>query len=88
MTGLIKNYNSVKGYGFIIPLIGKPDTTEAVFFHVSSVLGRQRGQEPVIPRGAECSFDLVRAERGGVQATNVCIRHLSGSALIQRPECA
>jgi hypothetical protein len=39
MTEIVKSYNTEKGYGFIQPLIGKPNETSKVFFHISSVIG-------------------------------------------------
>lgn len=81
MTGLIKSYSSGRGFGFITPLVGKPNSTEAVFFHVSGVAGRvDGGPEPALPRGAEVTFDLVRGENGP-QATNVTLVKLGGNSL-------
>lgn len=37
MTGIVKSFNDAKGYGFILPLVGKPDDAEWVFFHMSQL---------------------------------------------------
>jgi cold shock CspA family protein len=73
MTGIVVSFDERKGYGFVKPLIGKPDTVEKVFFHISS-FRPQDGKRPAPPPvGAELSFDLCRAEKGQ-QACNIEIR--------------
>lgn len=59
MTGLVYSYNATRGFGWITPLIGKPDTTPRIFFHATAIRDRQ-----AIPRGAEVSFTVVRGEKG------------------------
>lgn len=81
MNGLVVSYNDRKGYGFIAPLIGKPDSTPEVFFHVSAIR-REQGLRPCIPNGAEVRFELVRGAKGP-QAANVelvRVRHLPARA--------
>jgi cold shock CspA family protein len=75
MTGIVKKFFEKAGYGFIQPLIGKPDTTPEVFFHVSSVRGRIAP-----PIGAEVRFKLVRGEHGP-QAANVELLELNAASL-------
>ncbi len=79
MNGIVKRYNSRHGFGFIAPLIGKPDTTPEVFFHATAVRGGA-----AIPAGAEVQFDLVRGEKGpqaaNVELVRVTTRALSGGS--------
>lgn len=69
MNGLVRSFNEHKGYGFIAPLIGKPDQVESVFFHITSVR-KINGVRPTVPRGAEVRFEVVRGDKGP-QAANV-----------------
>ncbi len=80
MTGIVVSYNADRGFGFIQPLIGRPDDTPNLFFHWSAIQGSATGRPQGIPRGTEVSFILVRAERG-VQAANVTIQALKATAL-------
>src|ERR1039458_691076 len=80
MTGIVKSYNNSRGFGLIMPLIGKPDTAPLIFFHATSIVGRKPGEDGGIPAGAEVEFDLCRGNRG-VQAANVKLRILNGSVL-------
>jgi len=71
MTGIVQSFNDQKGYGFLKPLIGKPDTVEPVFFHQSQ-FAMKNGRRPIPPVGAEVRFDLCRSDRGnGQQAVNI-----------------
>ena len=73
MTGIVVSFNHLRGFGFVKPLIGKPDTVENVFFHISNFRS-QNGKRPAPPPvGAELSFDVCRGERGQ-QACNIEIR--------------
>lgn len=72
MNGIVRSYNDAKGYGFIQPLIGKPDEVQNVYFHISGVARKGR-ERPTVVRGAEVSFDVVRGDRGP-QAANVQLR--------------
>jgi cold shock CspA family protein len=85
MTGIVKSYNTARGFGLIEPMIGKPDSAALVFFHCSAIVGHRRGEEGGIPTGAEVEFDLCRGDRGP-QAANVRRRVLKGSVL-QGPFC-
>lgn len=83
MTGIIRRYNEQRGYGFIQPLIGKPDSTADVYFHITAILGRQPGDRGGVPIGAEVEFDLARGDKGP-QAANIRLRRLGGNALTRR----
>lgn len=85
MTGIVKSYNTERGFGLIQPLVGKPNSAALVFFHCSAIVGHRRGEEGAIPTGAEVEFDLCRGDRGP-QAANVRLRVLNSSAL-QGPFC-
>jgi cold shock CspA family protein len=82
MTGIMISWNTKKGFGFVAPLAG-PQTgeVEPVFVHVSSILGRAHGEFGGLPAGAEVSFDLVRKDKGSVQACNVRPKVLGGNSL-------
>ena len=83
MTGIVKNYNPIRGYGFITPLIGKPDNTPSVYFHHSAVARERPGDgEPALPAGCEVRFDLVRGGKDGLlQAANVVVQKVNAKAL-------
>jgi len=68
MDGLVKMFDSRRGFGFITPLIGSPDTAEDVWFHVGSVRDEIRP-----PRGARVSFRIVDAPGGRIQAADIRI---------------
>src|ERR1035441_6358241 len=82
MTGIVRKYDTHRGFGLIEPLIGKPDSTELVFFHVSAIAGRTPGEESAIPSGAVVEFDLCRGDRGP-QAANVKLQTLSSKVLLK-----
>jgi CspA family cold shock protein len=64
-TGVVKMFNSDRGYGFIKPDDGGPD----VFLHVSALEQAGIGS---LPTGARISFDLVMDQRKGkTNAQNV-----------------
>ena len=64
-TGVVKFYNSDKGYGFVKPDDGGPD----VFVHVSAL--EQAGISS-LPEGSRISFDAVMDQRKGkTNAQNV-----------------
>lgn len=79
MNGIVINYQSEKGFGFIEPLIGKPGA-KTVFFHAAAVTGIKAGEQPGIPMGCEVSFDLVRGH-DGVQAANLRVVKVSAARL-------
>jgi cold shock CspA family protein len=59
MNGIVRRFSLEDKYGFIQPLIGKPDTTPDIFFHLSAC---RFGAAP--PVGAEVRFKVVRGEKG------------------------
>ncbi len=61
--GKVKNFDSEKGYGFIVA----EDVRKDVFFHFSQI---QMEGYKTIDAGSEVEFDLVETERG-LQAHNV-----------------
>lgn len=69
----------MRGYGFITPLIGKPDTVERVFFHISAMRSGGPGRPGAPPVGAEVRFRLVRGVKG--QAADVELVEISGKTL-------
>ena len=84
MNGIVREFNPKRGFGFITPLIGKPNGTQSVYFHATAIRpidGRPHG----IPRGAEVRFILVRGEKGP-QAADVEVVELSGKSLEREPE--
>ena len=62
-TGVIKWYDSQKGYGFISGSNG-----EDVFVHHSQI--KEKGNEKDLNEGEEVQFDIVKSEKG-FQAINV-----------------
>jgi CspA family cold shock protein len=77
MTGIVKRFNANRGFGFITPLIGKPNEVADVYFHVSSMRRRNTGAPPV---GAEVRFKLVRGNEGP-QAAEIELTGISSKAL-------
>lgn len=60
-TGVVKNFNDAKGFGFIQPDGGGQD----VFVHVSAV---ERAGLRELREGQAVSFDLERDQRSGKSA--------------------
>ena len=60
-TGIVKFFNSTKGFGFIQPDSGGAD----VFVHVSAV---ERAGMRTIVEGQKLSFDVVKDARNGKTA--------------------
>jgi len=81
MNGIVKYFNNTRGFGFIAPLIGRPDTAEEVFFHTSSLVGLKPGERAAVPIETEVSFDLVRGKGGRPQAANVRLVRINGKTL-------
>ena len=63
ITGTVKFYNEMKGFGFIQPSDGSKD----VFVHVSAV---ERAGMRGLVEGQKLSFDVV-TERGKLAAANL-----------------
>jgi cold shock CspA family protein len=80
MTGIIKRYDDKKRYGFIMPLVGKPDAVQHVFFHASAGVVRN-GRQPTFPVGAQVRFRLVRGEPGP-QCADIELVELGGNSLL------
>ncbi len=60
-TGIVKFFNSTKGFGFIQPENGGAD----VFVHISAV---ERAGMRTIVEGQKLSFDVVKDNRSGKSA--------------------
>ena len=66
-TGIVKWFNSAKGFGFIQPIDGGAD----VFVHISAV---ERAGLPGLNEGQKVSFELVSDKRTGkTSAGNLAI---------------
>ena len=63
-TGIVKWFNSTKGFGFIQPEGGSKD----VFVHVSAV---ERAGMSSLNEGQKLSFDLERGQQGKTSAGNI-----------------
>lgn len=66
MHGILRNYNSQRGYGYIQPLRGRPDEPW-VWFHARAFRGGADG----VPAGSRVQFDLVQGENGRQMAVRV-----------------
>ena len=62
-TGIVKFFNSTKGFGFIQPTDGTPD----VFVHISAV---ERAGMSSLAEGQRISFELVRDRKSGKNAAD------------------
>ena len=62
--GIVKWFNSQKGYGFIQPSDGSKD----VFVHITAV---QRAGLDGLNEGQKVSFDMEPGQRGKISATNL-----------------
>lgn len=60
-TGIVKFFNSTKGFGFIEQGNGRPD----VFVHISAV---ERAGMTGLVEGQKLSFDVVKDSRSGKSA--------------------
>jgi cold shock CspA family protein len=76
MDGIVRSFSAARGYGFLQPLIGKPDV-EWIYFHVSSLKFGSRA----LPVGARVRFVLCDGSRGRPQAADVELIRLSGAVL-------
>ena len=64
MTGTVKWFNAVKGFGFIRPDDGSKD----VFVHITAVEGAGLG---TLAEGQKVRYDLIGSP-GNLSATNLC----------------
>lgn len=64
--GTVKWFNSLKGFGFILPDGGGPD----VFVHISAV---QKAGYTSLVEGAKVSYELVPGRSGKMSAENLRI---------------
>ncbi len=62
-TGIVKFFNSTKGFGFIQPTDGSPD----VFVHISAV---ERAGMSSLVEGQKVSFEIVRDRKSGKNAAD------------------
>jgi CspA family cold shock protein len=60
-NGIVKFFNSAKGFGFIQPTDGSPD----IFVHISAV---ERSGMSNLVEGQKLTFDVVRDNRSGKNA--------------------
>lgn len=63
-TGIVKFFNTTKGYGFIAPDGGGKD----VFVHITAL---QRSNIPSLAEGQKVSFDLSPGRDGRISADNL-----------------
>jgi len=63
-TGIVKFFNSSKGFGFIQPEDGSKD----VFVHISAV---ERAGLGTLSENQRVSFDLEKGQNGKTSATNL-----------------
>lgn len=63
VTGVVKFFNTQKGFGFIQPVDGSKD----VFVHISAV---ERAGMSTLNEGQKVTFDVV-SERGKLAAANL-----------------
>ena len=63
-TGIVKFFNTTKGFGFIQPEDGSKD----VFVHISAV---ERAGLGTLTENQKVSFDLERGQNGKVSAVNL-----------------
>ncbi|MBY0532801.1 MAG: cold-shock protein [Xanthobacteraceae bacterium] len=63
VTGVVKFFNTQKGFGFIQPTDGSKD----VFVHISAV---ERSGMSTLNEGQKVTFDIV-SERGKLAASNL-----------------
>ena len=61
LTGIVKSFNRVKGYGFIIPDAGGPD----VFVHFANIVSEEEFRS--LKAGTPVEYGLFRSERDGLQ---------------------
>ena len=64
ITGTVKFFNAIKGYGFIAPADGSKD----VFVHISAV---ERSGLGTLTENQKVSFDVERGNNGKSSAVNL-----------------
>ncbi len=64
IKGTVKWFNTVKGFGFIVPEDGSKDA----FVHISAV---QQAGLTSLQEGQQVEYELVEDERGRVSAQNL-----------------
>ncbi len=64
LKGTVKWFNTVKGFGFIVPEDGSKDA----FVHISAV---QQAGLTSLQEGQQVEYELVEDERGRVSAQNL-----------------
>jgi cold shock CspA family protein len=79
LNGIVTRYFDRAGYGFIRPLIGKPDEVAEVWFHRQACV-----EKAAPPVGSEVTFDLVRGRDGRPQAANIELVRRPASTLIRK----
>ena len=65
-TGIVKWFNTTKGFGFIVPDDGSAD----VFVHISAV---QRSGLNSLAEGQKLQYELVRGRNGKTAAENLIV---------------
>ena len=83
MVGLIQGWNDRRGFGWILPLVGRPHDVDLVFAHVTAVIGRAPGETAGLPVGCEVDFQLVRRADGRPQAASIRPRTLNAKVLLK-----
>lgn len=66
LTGTVKWFNDLKGYGFI----SRDDQQKDVFVHFSGIAGAGRGQRKSLKDGERVAFEVEQGQKGP-QAINV-----------------
>ena len=65
-TGTVKWFNTTKGYGFIAPDDGSPDS----FVHITAV---ERAGMQTLREGQKVSFEIQKGDNGRQSAENLAV---------------